>query len=386
VRTASTGSGRGRGPGAYRPRSTENVSRWADTRRALRPDPAMLVRQRETTGLQVLILGGARYVGQLLVFRLLAAGHHVTLLNRGAGNDPFGARVERLRADRSSDELERALARRHFDAAVDLGALTEVDAHHTVDVLSGKVGHYVAVSTGQVYLVRDGCPRPAREEDYEGPLLACPATPDDAEHWKYGMAKRACEDALDAAWRDGGFPVTRVRIPMVNGERDPARRIEGYLWRLIDGGPLLLPEGGVSPVRHVYAGEVARALAGLLGRESTFGQAYNLAQEETVTVSGLVAKLRDELGSAAEIVPVSTETLQQAGLEPRSVSPFSERWMSALDASRAQRELDFHHEPLDAYLGKIVASFLAHPPATAPEGYAWRGAELELARKLPRST
>ena len=150
MRTASTSSGRGRGPGAYRPRSAENVSRWVDTRRAHRPDPALLSTQREGTGMQVLILGGARYVGQLLVFRLLAAGHRVTLLNRGAGNDPFGARVERLRADRSSDELETALARRHFDAAVDLGVLTEPDARHTVEVLSGKVAHYVAVSTGQV--------------------------------------------------------------------------------------------------------------------------------------------------------------------------------------------------------------------------------------------
>jgi nucleoside-diphosphate-sugar epimerase len=329
------------------------------------------------------VVGGTRYVGQLLVFRLLAAGHRVTLLNRAAGTDAFGARVQRLRADRAADgELGRALANREFDAAVDFGALTAEDARRAVEALAGRVGHYVAVSTGQVYLVRAGCPRPAREEDYPGPLLPRPAAADDAEHWDYGMSKRGCEDALEAAWRDARFPVTRVRIPMVNGERDPARRVEGYLWRLLDGGPVLLPDGGAEQVRHVYAGEVARAVTGLLGRGDTFGQAYNLAQDETVTIAELVARLRTSLGSGAEVLPVRSETLKGAGLEPRLVSPFSERWMSALDASRAARELGFRHEPLDAYLGKIVASFLAYPPATPPEGYAWRGAEMELARKL----
>ena len=41
------------------------------------------------------------------------------------------------------------------------------------------------------------------------------------------------------------LPSGRVHVsvmPVVNGERDPTRRLESYLWRLLDGGPLLLPE------------------------------------------------------------------------------------------------------------------------------------------------
>ena len=69
------------------------------------------------------------------------------------------------------------------------------------------------ISTGQVYLVREGCPRPARETDYDGPLLPAPAHPDDKGQWDYGVKKRALEDALAEAWAKSRFPSTRLRNP-----------------------------------------------------------------------------------------------------------------------------------------------------------------------------
>jgi len=330
---------------------------------------------------RVLLVGGTRFVGPLLAWRLLAGGHRVTFLNRGTIPDPFGDRVERLRGDRATPDFERLLARRDFDAAVDFAAYTGEDGRRAAEVLSGRVGHYLMVSTGQVYLVRQGCPRPARESDYDGPLVPRPAEPGDAAEWDYGKGKRDCEDALAAALATSRFPATRVRIPMVNGERDHFRRLEAYLWRLLDGGPLILPDGGVQPTRHVYAGEVARFLASILARSETFGQAYNLAQEETPTLADLAGRLRALLGSRASLVPVPAERLRAAGVEPLAVSPFSGRWMSFLDPSRARRELGFRHEPLDDYLGKIVASFLARPPPSPPDGYRHRALEREIARR-----
>ncbi len=325
--------------------------------------------------MQVLVIGGNRFVGWLLGWRLLAADHRVTLLNRGRLLDPFGDRVERLTGDRTTADLDRLLAGRTFDAVVDLAAYAGEDGRRAAALLTGRAGHYVMISTGQVYLVREGCPRPAREEDYDGRVMARPTDPADVGDWEYGIGKRACEDALADAWARARFPATRVRIPMVNGERDYLRRMEGYLWRLLDGGPLVLPDGGTHRVRHVYAGEVARFLCEVLGRRETFGRAYNVAQEEMPTLAELAGRLRDLLGSRAEIVAVPSDRLRNAGLDPVRVSPFSGRWMSFLDPSRARRELGFAHEPLELYLGKIVASFLAHPPADRPEGYASREAE-----------
>jgi nucleoside-diphosphate-sugar epimerase len=330
--------------------------------------------------MHVLVIGGNRFVGRLLAWRLLARGDRVTLLNRGSIPDPFGDRVERLRGDRTRD-LERLLAGRSFDAVVDLAAFTGEDGRRAAELLAGRTRHLVMVSTGQVYLVREGCPRPSREEDYDGPVMPRPADPADLGDWEYGVGKRACEDALVAAAR-AGFPATRVRIPMVNGELDYFRRIEGYLWRLVDGGPVLVPDGGGQPCRHVYGGEVARFLADVLLREDTFGNAYNVAQEEAPSLLELLERLRALLGSRADLVAIPSERLVGAGLAPKAVSPFSDRWMSFIDPGRAARELGFRHAPLERGLASVVACFLAHPPADRPDGYSARGAELPLAEAL----
>ena len=142
---------------------------------------------------------------------------------------------------------------------------------------------------------------------------------------------------------------------------------------------MILPEGGTHRVRHVYGGEVARFLCRILGRQETFGRAYNVAQDETPTLAELVAALRDLLGSRAELVPISASRLRDSGLDPAAVSPFSTRWMSFLDPSRATRELGFRHAPLSDTLGRIVASFLAHVPVDRPVGYGRRQDEVRIA-------
>jgi nucleoside-diphosphate-sugar epimerase len=272
------------------------------------------------------------------------------------------------------------LSGRTFDAVVDFAAYHGKDVEELARVLGGgAVGHYIFISTGQVYLVREGCPRPSKETDYDGPVIARPLRENDTGEWDYGMGKRACEDALVKAWAEERFPSTRIRIPIVNGERDNARRLEGYLWRFLDGGPVLVPDGGEKQVRHVYSGEVVRAVTQILGNKATFGEAYNLCQEEAPRILDVLADIAEMLGSRSELLPMPASAIEDAGLVLKGVSPFSGRWASMLDPSKARRELGFEHEPLRSYLGKVIASFLAHPPPSPPEGYARRDEELELA-------
>lgn len=339
--------------------------------------------------MRVLVIGGTRFMGYALTWRLIAAGHDVTLLNRGTHPDPFGARVTRLRADRTTPEFPAALGGVSFDAAVDFAAYGREDAEGVVRALDGRIGHYVMISTGQVYLVRAaarpmaGGQTPSREEDYEGPLMEAPALGDrDRADWEYGVGKRACEDVLAAAWGARRFPSTRLRIPIVNGERDHTRRLEGYVWRIFDRGPLLLPDGGASRVRQVYSGAVVAAILRILGDRATFGQAYNLCQQETPTLAELVALLADVLGASTRVVGSSTAEMEAAGLDVVAASPFSTRWRSFLDPGRAERELDFAHPPLRAYMDKVVTSLLAQMTTDPPAPYAQRARELEFARTL----
>ncbi len=80
-------------------------------------------------------------------------------------------------------------------------------------------------------------------------------------------------------------------------------------------------------------------------------------------------------------MPVPASEIREAGLDPVRISPFSGRWMSFLDPSRAKAELGFRHETLGLYLDKIVTTFLACPPAAPPDGYATRAAEVALAAR-----
>ena len=162
-------------------------------------------------------------------------------------------------------------------------------------------------------------------------------------------------------------------------EGDYHRRIEGYVWRLLDGGPVIVPDGGTGSVRHVYGRDVVQAIHALLGDARTFGEAYNLGQEETPRLVDVLGTLRELVASTAPFVSMPTQEIEAAGLETVSVSPFSTRWMSFLDPGRARRELGFAHTPLESYLSSIVASLLAHWPAAPPPAYDRRAEERRLA-------
>jgi len=332
---------------------------------------------------RVLVIGGTRNVGYQLTWRLLAAGHKVTLLNRGTMADPFENHIERIKMDRSSSEFARLLAVMSYDVVVDFAAYGAKDVESLVSH-SGQdaIGHYIFVSSGQVYLVRDDCPMPSKESDYVGRVMAKPAIVADVPDWQYGVDKRAAEDVLDAAWQKNRFAATKLRIPVVNSERDHYRRLENYFWRIIDGYPVLLPDGGRKVLRQVYSGSVVDAIVLLMGNAATFGQAYNLTQDETPTLAELLTLLAEEMGATPEFVDISSEQLLTAGLSPQQVSPFSGRWTSFLDGTKAQQELGFQHEKLRPYLGKIVSSLLNHPLESIPELYQHRQLEIQLLHRI----
>jgi nucleoside-diphosphate-sugar epimerase len=127
---------------------------------------------------------------------------------------------------------------------------------------------------------------------------------------------------------------------------------------------------------------VVRALVSILGRADSFGRAYNLSQDEMPTLTELIGLFAGLLGAPARVSAVPVEAIASAGLELRAVSPFSSRWMSCLDPKLAREELGFLHDPLPEYLGRIVSSFLAHPPAAPPPSYARRADENALAARL----
>lgn len=329
--------------------------------------------------MNILIIGGTRQIGQSLTRQLLAHDHRVTVLNRGITPDTLPDRVARLVCDRTNhQQLRRALAGRSFDVVIDNVLFNGAEAESIVEILRGNVGHYIMISTGQVYLVRDGIERPFREDDYPGELIPRPVpnTYDD-EEWSYGYHKRQAEDTLAAAWSMHRFPYTSLRLPMINGAKDKFNRLYGYILRIQDGGPILVPTEPTHPLRHVYVEDVVQAILRLIDGATPQGKAYNISQDEALTIDEFIALLSDLMDRPTPpIVRVERDLLEANGFLP-DCSPFSDRWMSELDNCLSKTELGMVYTPVREYLATLVQAYRAHPPAL-PASYRRRNAERAL--------
>ncbi len=221
------------------------------------------------------------------------------------------------------------------------------------------------LSTGQVYLVRVGIERPFAERDYAGATIPAPETsPFDLDNWSYGMGKRAAEDALIAA----SFPVTILRLPMVNSDRDHFHRIRNYLARVRDRGPILAPDGPHLPLRRVYGKDVVRAV--MRAVSAGIDGAFNAGQDETLSIDGFLSGI-----GAARISRLPARFLWERGLM-LNCSPFSEPWMSALDNRLGTEALGLNNTPFDACLAALIRDFGIN--AEPPPGYEQRPLELQL--------
>lgn len=332
--------------------------------------------------MHILVIGGTRFVGRAIVQRLLAEGHGVTLFNRGLTPDPFGTRVRRVLGERSDPEAWRqALGRRRYDAVVDVIATREEHTRQAVTMLAGRTDHFVHISTASVYLIREGAYCPYREQDLAGRLVSRTAA--NKASWLYAYHKRRSEIALQEAWESDRFPATALRLPMVVGPDDYTERAWSYAERLADGGPVLLPDGGLNSWGFLWVSDVADAVATALVKPATRGAAYNLAQREVVTLRQLVQTLATELGRPAPLVSVPVELLERVGLGT-AFSPYTHDADIVLDTSAARRDLLFEPTPFAAWCSRLAAEWRAAHGRTPTPFYGTRPRELQLVDELRR--
>ena len=334
----------------------------------------------ELATMEVLIIGGTRNIGHLLALQLLKQGHHVTVFHRGKTPDELPRDVQRSYGDRRDPvALANALARKSFDAVVDMALYNAQDAKNIVELLNGRVGSYIFISTGQVYLVRQVSQRPFSESAYENPLTEAPPQGSrDYEEWLYGVEKSQSEDVLMEAFERQEFPVTTLRLPMVNSERDHFHRVYNYLLRLQDGGPILLPTGERLRLRHVYGEDVIQAILRAMASNSAKGRVYNISQDETLSIEEFLNLLAEIAQYELELVHAPRNVLEEHSLFP-DCSPFSDPWMSELDNTRSKLELATRYTPVSVYLQKLVSYYQSHA-VPAPVGYRRRSEEIKLAK------
>jgi len=331
--------------------------------------------------LRILVPGGSGFIGSHVTRALLAAGHHVVALGRGERRAPAGA--EFRAADRDdATAMARVLRGERFDATLDFSAYDRGAIESLFGVDGYVPGRYVFASTGQVCLVGTDRSMPFRERAGDAPLIPePPAGTRDHGQWSYGTGKRRAEAAVAEVRQRRGLETLVLRLPVVWGAGDPSLRTWAHLERMLDGGPILLPEGGEQPVRFLWVEDIARTLLGWLARGPLPAPVYHIAQPDIVPLREVLERMASAAGLRTEFVAVDWEALAAAGLD-RDCATYSGHWVSVLDPGLAARDWGFTATPLDGYLGEVVRAHLDRRPATSHPGYARRAIELELARTL----
>lgn len=332
--------------------------------------------------MQVLVLGGTRFIGRAIVARLVREGHQVTLLNRGVSSDPFGTRVSRVIGDRRKLEtLERAAAKRDYDVVVDVTAYHESDTASVIERFRERVGHLIHISTAAVYLVREGLFPPFRESDFQGRLM--PKQSGNESSWLYAYHKRRCEDLLHRAWEEERFPYTSLRLPMVMGPNDYTRRADAYLERIMSGGPLLLPEGGLNSWGFLWVADVAQVVAENLANSVAFGRAYNLAQREATTVRQFIDLAASLLQRTPHLLSLPIQWLEAVGLGT-GFSPYTHNHDITLDCRAAEEDLLFRPTAVLDWVGELVNDFRQRWTGTVQAFAATRPFEIMLASEVAK--
>ncbi|MDP3713390.1 MAG: reductase [Mycobacteriales bacterium] len=248
--------------------------------------------------MEVLVLGGTRFVGRAVVADALARGWSVTALHRGlTGALPEGVRA--LVADRTSyDDTARALEGLSPHLVVDTWSGAPVVVQHAVRALVGR-GRYGYVSSVSVYL--EG--RPPGGDESAPVWDADPA----ADSTVYPADKRGSELAVLSAYPDALL----ARAGFIVGPHEDIGRLPWWLDRISRGGRVVAPGRPDRPLQLVDARDLAAWL--LSGLETgVSGPVDVTGLSGHVTTRSLLEACVAVTGSDAELVWVPQDELGEA--------------------------------------------------------------------------
>jgi 2'-hydroxyisoflavone reductase len=206
--------------------------------------------------MNILFLGGTRFVGRSLVGEALARGHGVTLFNRGQTNAELFPQAEKLRGDRDGG-LE-ALRGRTWDAVVDVNGYLPRLVRASAELLREAVGQFVFISTGSVYDFERFAAFGGEESALES---LADETTEEFHGQAYGGLKVLCERVVGEIFAERGLI---LRLGVVAGPYDPTDRVTYWVWRAAQGGEMLAAADPERRIQFIDARDLARfALDGI---------------------------------------------------------------------------------------------------------------------------
>jgi UDP-glucose 4-epimerase len=281
--------------------------------------------------LNILVTGGAGFIGSHLVERLIELGHDVwTLDDMSNGRPEFLDQVGKsnrhsmvLGSVTDKDSLGKLMERCDlvFHLAAVLGVKNTVE--NPIKVIEGSIDgtrnilelayqHYVKVvfaSTSEIYGKNSKLPF---NEDSDRVL-----GPPSVHRWCYATAK-AIDEHLCFAYADKGVPLTIVRYFNAYGPRQTSSQYGGVVPRFIKAAlneaPLEVYGEGTQTRCFTFIHDMIAGTVAAMDPKAN-GMAFNIGSEYSISIFDLAKKIRDLSGSSSPIHFVTYDKAYGNGYE-----------------------------------------------------------------------
>lgn len=212
-----------------------------------------------------------------------------------------------IRGDINRQEDMRPLIENvHWDSVVDWIVYMPEEIERDLNLFRGKTGQYIFISSASVY-----------QKPPVHPIIT-ESTPLSNPFWKYSRNKIACEERLNRAYRDEGFPVTIVRPSLTFDTVIPAA-IGGWseytiIDRMKKGQEIIVHGDGSSLWTMTRSEDFAKGFVGLLGHPQAIGEAFHITSDESLTWNQIYETMASAAGCKAKMVHIASDFI--AGCEP----------------------------------------------------------------------
>jgi 2'-hydroxyisoflavone reductase len=312
--------------------------------------------------MNILIIGGTKFLGRHLVDAARAAGHEVTLFNRGKTNPALFPDVETVTGDREHD-MEK-LSGREWDAVIDVAGYLPRIVRLSAEALKDRVRRYVFISSISVYADNR---KVGIDESYPVGKLRDESV-EEVTGETYGPLKALCEKAVEEIYGDRALI---VRPGLIVGPYDPTDRFTYWPVRVKRGGDLIAPDRPQTPIQIVDVRDLSEFIVKLI--EDNASGVYNATgPDDELTMGEFLDACKRVAGSTAAFHWASAEFLAEHGVQPWSDMPVwvpdteEDAGFSRIDVSRAiGAGLTFR--PLEETIRDTIAW-----AETRPNDHEWR--------------
>ena len=306
--------------------------------------------------LNVLFVGGTGQISLPVVREAVAAGHQVSVFNRGRTTAELPNGVTRIVGDMGEAASYGGLAKTRWDVVCQFMVFRPEQMERDIATFAGNAGQYIFISSASVYQ------KPARH------YVITEKTPLTNPYWEYSRNKIACERLLR---EQTALPytivrpshTTRTRLPTVLGEGDVVAH------RMLRGRPIIVPGDGTSLWTLTRSADSAVPFVRLLGNGQALGEDFHITADRAHTWDQIYEGVAAILGARAEIVHVPSDTLIR----------YKPDWQGGLHGDRSWSAL-FDNSKIKGLVGPFTCAesldaILAEPVAHCKERLRATGAE-----------